>query len=102
MSCSCAVFVWLGFRVLSTVLKMDLRLHCLKTCQTFNCFVVQGLFCVLNCGFFKKEKRKKNQGKKNQKEAFIYMCVCVSSLTKVTKWKMATCCDPQLDDFLIV
>lgn len=34
MSCSCAGFVWLGFRVLSTVLSMELCLHCLKRCQT--------------------------------------------------------------------
>lgn len=80
MSCSCAVFVWLGFRVLSTVLKMDLRLHCLKTCQTFNCFVVQGLFCMLNCGFFKKEKKKEEKPGKKTRKRHLFIRVCVSHL----------------------
>lgn len=105
VSCSCVVFIWLGFRVLSTVLKMELRLHFLKTCPTLNCFLVRALFCMWNSVFFKKEKKKKKNKnrKKNPRKyperVFVYVCVCVSSLTKVTKWKMATCCDPQLVDF---
>lgn len=49
VSCSSAGFIWLGFRVLSTVLNVELCLHYLKTCQTWNPLLVQAIFWSLNC-----------------------------------------------------
>lgn len=44
VSCSSAGFIWFGFRVLSAVLNMELCLRYLKTCQTWNPFLVQAIF----------------------------------------------------------
>lgn len=46
---------------------------------------------MLNCGLKKKKKKET-----------LYIYLYVSFLMKVTKWKMAMCCDPQLGAFLIV
>lgn len=82
VSCSCAVFIWLGFRVLSTVLKMELCLHFLKHTQLWTVFLYRHYFVCKTVDFLKRKKKRKtrkNPQKIPRKSIYICVCLCLIS-----------------------